>query len=442
MWVEEIALENIKCFDKLAISLTNKKQPYSWITLLGENGSGKSTLLQCLALLLAGPEAAQQLCPRPLGWLANESQPGKLSVRLHQGQNDPGQFGTERQTRAFGYTLHVTGSKPLTIRNKVYSEPSIQESPDKRLSWLRENAFASKGTGWFAVGYGAFRRLTRSSQIIVPALEPQARFSNFLTQFDEDQPLSAFEQWLVYLDYRIAKADDAEAKQQKDLGIAAINQLLPKQTRFDSVTPEGRILFDMSGQKVPTIGLSDGYRSIMALAGDLVWRLIQAFPQSSQPLHEEGVVLIDELDIHLHPLWQRDIALWLQQQFPHLQFIVATHSPLVASGAGEEALTLQFKLEGDKVQAMRIDKLAAMNVDRILESPAFGLVSSYSPQTAAKIDRYDQLIKQRQPRTASENQELKQLQLLMDQIQPFGSPPAPGSLNAKIESFLEKALSD
>ena len=198
----------------------------------------------------------------------------------------------------------------------------------------------------------------------------------------------------------------------------------------------------MSVQKVPTIGLSDGYRSIMALAGDLVWRLIQAFPQSSQPLHEEGVVLIDELDIHLHPLWQRDIALWLQQQFPHLQFIVATHSPLVASGAGEEALTLQFKLEGDKVQAMRIDKLAAMNVDRILESPAFGLVSSYSPQTAAKIDRYDQLIKQRQPRTASENQELKQLQLFMDEIQPFGGPPTPGSLNAKIESFLEKALSD
>lgn len=152
--------------------------------------------------------------------------------------------------------------------------------------------------------------------------------------------------------------------------------------------------------------------------------------------------MIDELDIHLHPLWQRDIALWLQQQFPNLQFIVATHSPLVASGAGEAALTLQFKLEDDHVQSMRVDKLAAMNVDRILESPAFGLVSSYSPQTAAKISRYDQLIKKQQPRTTSENQELKQLQLFMGEIQPFGSRSALGSLDAKIESFLEKALSD
>jgi predicted ATP-binding protein involved in virulence len=188
--------------------------------------------------------------------------------------------------------------------------------------------------------------------------------------------------------------------------------------------------------------LSDGYRSIMALAGDLVWRLIQAFPNSNQPLHEQGVALIDELDIHLHPLWQRDIALWLQEQFPHLQFIVATHSPLVASGAGEAALTLQFKLEGDKAAAVPVDKLAAMNVDRILESPAFGLVSSYSPQTTAKINRYDQLIKKQQQRTASENQELKQLQLFMNEIQPFGGPPVPGSLEAKVERFLEKALSD
>ncbi len=442
MWVEEISLDNIKCFDKLAISFTNRKQPYSWITLLGENSSGKSTLLQCLALLLAGPEAAQQLCPRPMGWLANEAHSGKLSIRVHQSENDPGQFGTERKTRAFGYTFYVTGSQPLTIRNKVYSEPSIQESPEKRLSWLRQNAFTSKGQGWFAVGYGAFRRLTRSSQVIVPTLEPQARFSNFLTQFNEDQPLSAFEQWLVYLDYRIVKADDSEAKRQKQLGIDAINQLLPQPARFDSVTPEGRIIFDLKGHKVPTIGLSDGYRSVLALAGDLVWRLIQAFPDSASPLHEQGVVLIDELDIHLHPIWQRDIAFWLQQQFPRLQFIVATHSPLIASGAGEDALTLQFKLESGKTTATRVENLAAMNVDRILESPAFGLVSSYSRQTAAKIDRYDELISKDQQRTGDEEQELAQLQLFMNQARPFARPPEPGSLDAKIENFLEKALSD
>ena len=226
------------------------------------------------------------------------------------------------------------------------------------------------------------------------------------------------------------------------MGIAAINQLLPQPARFDSVTPEGRILFDLNGRRVSTIGLSDGYRSVLALAGDLVWRLIQAFPDSNAPLHEQGVVLIDELDIHLHPIWQRDIAFWLQQQFPHLQFIVATHSPLIASGAGEGALTLQFKLESGKTTATRVENLAAMNVDRILESPAFGLVSSYSRQTTAKINRYDELISKNQQRTGDEEKELAQLQLFLNDARPFARPPEPDSLDAKIENFLEKALSD
>src|SRR5262249_46187943 len=154
---------------------------------------------------------------------------------------------------------------------------------DKRLTWLRLNALTSKGLGWFAVGYGAFRRLTRSSQIIVPSLEPAARYTNFLTQFDEDQPLSAFERWLVYLDYRIAKEKDADAKHNMDIGIAAISKMLPPGTTYDKVTAEGRILFRVGGQSVPTISLSDGYRSVLALAGDLVWRLISAFPDSDDP---------------------------------------------------------------------------------------------------------------------------------------------------------------
>ena len=116
--------------------------------------------------------------------------------------------------------------------------------------------------------------------------------------------------------------------------------MLPEEAKFDSVTAEGRIVFDIGGQKIPTICLSDGYRSILALAGDLIWRLILAFPDSSDPLRECGVVLIDELDIHLHPKWQRQVGKVLRQTFPKQQFLVATHSPLVAAGAGEDALTL------------------------------------------------------------------------------------------------------
>lgn len=438
MWVEELTLENIRCFERLTLKFFQKDRHYNWVTLLSENGGGKSTILQALGILLAGPEGAQRLLPHPAGWVRNENQPGKVGIRIHQGKNDPGQFGEQRVHRAFGYMYHITGSKPITVRNKQFTEPTIVENRERRLTWLRQNALVSKGRGWFAVGYGAFRRLTRSSQIIIPSLELPARFSAFTTQFDEDKPLAAFEQWMVYLDYRIAKGD-MEARRQKDMGVAAINEVLPEGVEFDSVTPEGRILFNIGGQKVPTIALSDGYRSVLALAGDLVWRLLVSFPTSDDPLKEEGVVLIDELDIHLHPIWQRNIAVWLQEQFPSLQFIIATHSPLIAAGAGEDALTYRFRLEGGVSTVERITDVALLNVDRILQSPAFGLVSPYSPQTQSKIDLYDKLIRKRK-RTPAEQDELQLILPFMKKARPIGGPPAPDSLEGKIDSYLDKKL--
>jgi predicted ATP-binding protein involved in virulence len=291
------------------------------------------------------------------------------------------------------------------------------------------------------VGYGAFRRLTRSTQIIVPSLETQARFTNFITQFDEAEPLSVFERWVVYLDYRIAKEKNPEkVKQQRDMGITAINQVLPEDARFHSVTSEGRILFNVGGQIVPTISLSDGYRSILALAGDLIWRLIQSFPDSENPLNECGVVLIDELDIHLHPKWQRQVASVLRRTFPNMQFIVATHSPLVAAGAGDDALTLKFNFQHGKSIIEHVPDVAAMNVDRILQSPAFGLLSTYSPETERRIERYDALSRKGPRRTPQENDELRPLLKFMEVARPIDGQPSPESLEGRIDSFLDKKL--
>jgi len=444
MWVEELRIENIRSFDEETTVVfrhpDDSESPCKWVTFLSENGGGKSTALQALGLLLAGPEGAQTLLPRPAGWLRDESKPGKISARLRKDLGDPGEFGEKKVRNAFGYSYAITGSQHLTIGGKVYTEPTISPAPQKVLSWLRQNAFPSSGKGWFAVGYGAFRRLTRSSQIIIPSLDPQARYTNFATQFDEAEPLSAFERWLIYLDYRIAKQPDKVAEQQLNLGISAINNILPSHSRFDSVTPEGRIMFNVGGSRVPTISLSDGYRSILALAGDLVWRLIQAFPESPDPLKEHGVTLIDELDIHLHPIWQREIAAKLRELFPNLQFIVATHSPLVAASAGEDALTYRFHFENGKSQVERVQNVAAMSVDKILQSKVFGYVSPYSPQTQTKIERYDVLLKKGQRRSTQENNEYQGLFDFMREARPIGGPPAPGSLDEKVEQFLGKNL--
>ncbi len=453
MWVESITLDNIKCFQQQEINFTlnptaahHQAKPYKWITLLGENGVGKSTILQTLALLLAGPEAAKELMPRPAGWLRDQSSPGKITITLHKENGDMGTFGEDKKRQTFSYSYSVTGSKALEIGNaknrQTYTEPALIEDPTKILSWLRANTFASGNQGWFAVGYGAFRRLTRLSQVIIPSLEQPKRSSNFFTQFNEDTSLSSFERWMVYLDYRLAKDQtDTKAQKMKRVGEEAITKLLPGKVQIVGVTAEGLIEFLVDGQRVPSISLSDGFRSVIALAGDLIWRLMQAFPELDDPAIASGVVLIDELDIHLHPSWQREIAVWLQQVFPNLQFFVATHSPLVAAGAGAKSKTLRLDMVGNQLKITEIPYVdLAAGVDRTLKSPAFGLQSTYSPPTEYKIQRYHELQSKNGGLSEAELSEYEQLQLFMKEVQPLGNIPDPDSLEARMDALLEKRL--
>jgi predicted ATPase len=454
MWVESITLTNIKCFQQQEISFKlapkarrDRAKPYSWITLLGENGVGKSTILQALALLLAGPEAAKELLPRPTGWVRDPKSLGKLTAVLHQEDNDTGRYGKAKQQKTFNLSYFVTGSSAVevgTVKDKLqtYTEPALVEEPAKILSWLRANAFASGSQGWFAVGYGAFRRLTRLSQVIIPSLEQPKRSSNFFTQFNEDSSLSSFERWMVYLDYRLAKdKDDIEAQKMKRVGEEAIIKLLPGDVKIAGISSDGLIEFLVDNQKVPTISLSDGFRSVIALAGDLIWRLLQSFPDLDDPTKASGVVLIDELDIHLHPSWQQQIAGWLQEVFPNLQFFVATHSPLVAAGAGQDALTLRLDMVDSQVKILPIPYTdLAADVDRTLRSSAFGLQSTYSPPTEQKIKRYHELRQKNGSLSGEEKEEYTELQLFMKDVKPFGERPEPNSLEARIDAFLEGNL--
>ena len=227
------------------------------------------------------------------------------------------------------------------------------------------------------------------------------------------------------------------AQKQKELGAKAINRILPEDAKFDSVSADGRILFNVNGQRVATLSLSDGYRSVLALAGDLIWRLLMAFPESNDPLQEEGTVLIDELDIHLHPVWQRQIPGVLRELFPNLQFIVTTHSPFIAAGAGGDAVTYRMSRENGSIELHRLPNLSFLSVEKVLQSPAFGLVSVFSKETQDGIDRYYKLRKKNN-RTRDEE---KQLELILPVIQQAIGEPAPKSdLEKKVDEYLDKML--
>lgn len=107
-----------------------------------------------------------------------------------------------------------------------------------------------------------------------------------------------------------------------------------------------RMTVQKDGQEVRIEQLSDGEKSLIALVGDLARRLAIANPQRDNPLEGEGVVLIDEIDLHLHPAWQRTVLLNLRTVFPNCQFVVSTHSPQVLGEA--EARQIRLLTQDDR----------------------------------------------------------------------------------------------
>jgi predicted ATP-binding protein involved in virulence len=112
--------------------------------------------------------------------------------------------------------------------------------------------------------------------------------------------------------------------------------------------------------------LSDGEKCLLAMVGDLARRLAMANPFADDPLQGGGVVLIDEIELHLHPGWQRRIVPALERTFPNCQFIVTTHSPAVLGHVDHEGVVI-LKPEGTGIRVERPDTSKGMDVNRILE---------------------------------------------------------------------------
>jgi predicted ATP-binding protein involved in virulence len=143
-----------------------------------------------------------------------------------------------------------------------------------------------------------------------------------------------------------------------------------------------KLTIHKANQEIELDWLSDGERGLLALAGDLARRLATTYPDSANPLHEAGLVLIDEIELHLHPAWQRIIIQRLTQTFPGCQFIVTTHSPQVLSNVQPECIHI-LAVEDDNVVVKRPERSYGRDSNRILED-IMG-VSKRPPEIEARI---------------------------------------------------------
>lgn len=153
--------------------------------------------------------------------------------------------------------------------------------------------------------------------------------------------------------------------------------------------PEPRMELTKNGKIFNLNQLSDGEKNLIALIGDIARRLTMGNPALENPLHGQGIIIIDEIDMHLHPKWQRMLSEKLTQVFPGCQFFLSTHSPQVISHIQEQSI-VGLKNVGGGIETFTVNTSYGKNTDRILEDIMD--VSSKPEKIQKKLDLIFDLI--------------------------------------------------
>ena len=116
--------------------------------------------------------------------------------------------------------------------------------------------------------------------------------------------------------------------------------------------------------------LSEGYKIVIAMVADLAARMAEANPGMDNPLEASGIVLVDEIDLHLHPQWQREIILQLTTVFKNIQFIVTTHSPIIVMGAANVAQVVNLNMTDNEAEDVSKSKDLCNELQEKMKAPS------------------------------------------------------------------------
>lgn len=377
MHVSQIRLRDIKSFTRRGLDLDLSRSDGSvpkWIVVAGRNGAGKSTFLQAIALAIAGPSIARTVRQTYSDWVRHEATDAVVLAELSYSGSDLFSSGPLPQSSSWvglRWRRKQEGPEPSIEREEYGGGWDPVKGP-----WL-ENP-----QGWFLCGYGPFRQTSNAEGHSQRIMMIPGRPSSLASLFDEGASLSEAVQWLQQLYLRRLEGNrDAAAVERTVLDVLD-DGLLPEGMNVLRVTSDGLWVRTPTHVELPLKSLSDGYRTVAALVLDILKQLHQAYghldPIPDSPhiaFGHEGVVLIDEIDVHLHVAWQQRIGFWLKAHFPGLQFIVSTHSPFICQAADENGL-------------IRLPAPGEEGPSRILDGEVFNRVVNGSPDDAVLTDLF------------------------------------------------------
>ena len=417
MYIDKIELKNIRGFADLKFNLARPNGSHAgWTVFTGDNGSGKSSLLKAIAVALTGKDTARALQPSFQRWIREGATEGKIELSI----------APENKVDTFSPSGNaVKKNFPATIILRDLGKETVVEinesqKPAKRGPWSAESR------GWFSCGYGPFRRVFGASPEAT-RLMVGATTERFVTMFQEASSLFEVDQWLRNLSHKQLEGKATESEHLKLLLEILRDDLMPNQITVDRVDSDGLWLKDRNGLQLAWSDMSDGYRAALALLADIVRHLIAAYGMEGLTDRGDdgklrvvrgGVVMIDEVDAHLHPEWQREIGFWLKKHFPNIQFLVTTHSPIICQAADENGLFVLPEPGGqDQPRALTAEeyrKVISSRPDTILLTPAFGLQNTRSPRAVAGRAEYAKLMAKKQAgATLDKEEQAKAKQLEM-----------------------------
>lgn len=373
MRIDNIKIRNFKGFEDTSFTLNQ-----FFTVFIGDNGKGKTSILDALAIsasdFLLGIDVAQK-----------ESKGiDKSQIRIRTIDGDPKpQLPVEiRAVGAVGETQLSWVNEIIRINGTSITHTGTKEI-ERVVNALLEKSRATGGVTFPVLAYHGTGRLWAEHKKVDYRKQEESVQMAYKNCLSPKSSSKEFLSWYKTYEDEVNKFGQANDKEMLEAFKEAVISMIPDGRWEDmafSFKDDDLIGIFSNGQakeKLLFQQLSDGYRNIIGMAADIAYRCIKLNPHLGKEVIKKtpGIVLIDEIDLHLHPNWQKRIVADLKKTFPSLQFVATTHSPfIVQSLTNDELINLDPGLGLDEdPNKYSIEEVASleMGVESVQRSEAF-----------------------------------------------------------------------